>query len=217
MSASNGPRIITNSMEFHLDAADIKSYIKTGTTATNRSKKDNTSTLTSGVIYNTLNGGNFVFDGVAAYINCNTTKTASCTFSCWAKTTSLATSPMLFNAGPNGVGPDLFFNAGQICWNTWDSNNNPFATTPTSVTDGKFHHYVVVNDATSNTKLYYDGNLLGTAVYKNTSANTNLTIGGNSGSYTWNGNIANFKLYNRVLTLQEIQQNFKAVKSRFNT
>ena len=156
----------------------------------------------------------FEFDGTDDYVNAPVTKTASCTFSCWAKSTDV-NSRMLFNAGPDGSGPDLFFAAGKIIWNTWDGANNPFVSTPASVTDGNWHYYVVVNDASSNAKLYYDGELLGTATYRNASANTNLTIGGNTNTYQWNGSISSFQLHNKVLTAAEIQQNYNALKGRY--
>jgi hypothetical protein len=123
---------------------------------------------------------------------------------------------MLFNAGPNGIGPDLYFNSGIISWNTWDGAANPFATTPASVTDGNYHYYVVVNDASSNTKLYYDGVLLGTATYRSAAANTNLTIGGTTNTYMWNGNISNFSVYNRALSAAEVSQNYNSLRSRFS-
>ena len=171
--------------------------------------------LVNGVRESSDNLGALIFDGTNDYVNTPITKTASCTFSCWAKTTTVGGNPMLFNAGPNGSGPDLFFYAGSISWNTWDGNGNPFATMPSSVTDGNWHYYVVVNDASSNAKLYYDGELLGTATYKNASTNTNLTVGGNTSSYMWNGSISNFTAHNRALTASEIQQNFNATRSRF--
>ena len=156
----------------------------------------------------------FEFDGSNDYVNAPVTKTASCTFSCWAKSTDV-NSRMLFNAGPDGSGPDLFFAAGKISWNTWDGANNPFVSTPASVTDGNWHYYVVVNDASSNAKLYYDGELLGTATYRNASANTNLTIGGNTNTYQWNGSISSFQLHNKVLTAAEVTQNYNALKGRY--
>lgn len=155
------------------------------------------------------------FDGSNDYVNVTATKAASCTFSCWAKTTSLSTNPMLFNAGTNGGGPDLFFYNGSISWNTWDGSSNPFATIPASVTDGNWHYYVVVNDASSNADLYYDGEFLGDATYKDASGNTNLTIGGNTASYQWDGGISVFKLNNKVLTAAEVKQNFNAQRGRF--
>lgn len=171
--------------------------------------------LVNGVKESDDGGGSLVFDGTNDYVNAPVTKAASCTFSCWAKTTTVAGLPMLFNAGPSGSGPDLFFYSGSISWNTWNGNGNPFATIPSSVTDGNWHHYVVVNDASSNAKLYYDGKLLGTATYRNASANTNLTIGGNTGSYMWNGSISNFMLHNKVLTAAEVKKNFNAFRRRF--
>jgi hypothetical protein len=209
--------IIDDGLVLYLDAGNIQSYPGSGTIWTDLSGNGNTGTLVNGPTYSSANGGSLVFDGVDDYVNAPLTKTATCTFSCWARTTTLAGSgPMLFNAGPNGVGPDLFFYSGNIYWNTWDGAGNPFATTPASVTDGNYHYYVVVNDASSNTKLYYDGNLLGTAAYRTAANNTNLTIGGTTDTYMWNGNISNFSIHNRALTAQEVQQNFNATRSRFS-
>jgi hypothetical protein len=44
-------------------------------------------------------------------------------------------------AGNEGSGPDLFFYAGSICWNTWDGCANPFGSIPASASNGSFHHY----------------------------------------------------------------------------
>ena len=212
---AHSPSIVLDELVLCLDAGNPKSYPGSGTTWTDLSGNGNTGTLVNGVGYNSGNLGSLVFDGSNDYVNAPLTKTATCTFSCWARTTTVASNPMLFNAGPNGVGPDLFFYLGNIYWNTWDGAGNPFATMPTSATNGNYHYYVVVNDASSNTKLYYDGNLLGTAAYRTAANNTNLTIGGNISTYMWNGNISNFSVYNRALTAQEIQQNYNALKSRF--
>jgi hypothetical protein len=123
---------------------------------------------------------------------------------------------MLFNAGNDGSGPDLFFSGGFICWNIWDTYANRLGNLPANFANGNWHNYVVVNDAVSNTtKLYYDGVLYGTAAYRS-AANTNkLYIGGTTNSYMWNGSIANFQVYNRSLNLSEVQQNFNNLRSRF--
>ena len=176
--------------------------------------RDNPGYIINGATYSSDDGGALVFDGTDDYVNAPVTKTASCTFSCWAKSTDV-NGRMLFNAGPSGSGPDLFFYDAKIIWNTWDGDSNPFVSTPASVTDGNWHYYVVVNDASSNAKLYYDGELLGTATYKNASANTNLTIGGNTDTYMWDGSISNFQLHNKALTAAEVQQNYNATKGRY--
>jgi hypothetical protein len=200
-----------------LDAGNTKSYPGSGTTWTDLSGNSNNGSLQNmdGTNFNSANGGSLTFDGGSEYVNAPVTKAASCTFSCWAKTTTVSGNPMLFNAGPNASGPDLFFYSNGIHWNTWDGASNPFATIPSSVTDGNWHYYVVVNDASSNAKLYYDGELLGTANYRNASTNTNLTVGGNTNTYMWNGSISNFIIHNKVLSELEIQQNFIATRGRF--
>ena len=215
MALSRGPKIITDGLILCLDAADKKSYSGSGDTWYDRSGNGSNGTLVNGVGFDSANGGSLSFDGSNDYVNAPLTKSVSCTFSFWAKTTTISANPMLFNAGASGGGPDLFFYAGRISWNTWDGDNNRFASTPASVTDGNYHHYVVVNDSASNAKLYYDGVLLGTATYKDASANTNLTIGGNIASYMWNGNIASTTIYNRAVTASDVLQNFNAMKSRF--
>ena len=213
MGLSHAPRVITDGLVLGLDAANTRSYGGSGTTWTDLIGSNN-GTLTNGPTYSSDRGGAIVFDGSNDYVNAPVTKTASCTFSCWARSAAV-NGRMLFNAGPSGTGPDVFFYNSNVSWNTWDGDGNPFASTPASATDGNWHYYVVVNDASSNAKLYYDGELLGTATYKNASANTNLTIGGNTGSYQWNGNISNFMLHNRVLSAAEVQQNFNALRGRF--
>jgi hypothetical protein len=214
MSLSHSPKIVTNGLVLCLDAADKKSYPGTGNTWFDRSGNGNNGALTNGPTFSSSNGGNIVFDGSNDYINNPLTKTINCTFSCWARINVL-NNAMLFNAGINGLGPDLFFYNGFISWNTWDGDVNKFSTIPASAINGNFHHYVVVNDSATNAKLYYDGNLLGTAIYKNAAGNTNLTIGGNIDSFQWNGSISNFLVYNKLLTPQEILQNFNATRGRY--
>ncbi|NGY38430.1 hypothetical protein FQU23_013020 [Flavobacterium sp. XN-5] len=199
----------------NLDAGNPASYPGTGTTWTDVSGLGNNGTLVNNPVYNSSNGGNLVFNGSNTYVNAPLIKTASCTFSVWTKSTS-ATN-MLFNAGNDGSGPDLFFWGGKVSWNTWDSDSNPFGIIPATAANGNWHNYVVVNDAVSNTaRLYYDGVLYGTtAGYRNASANTNLYIGGSNGEWPWAGAIGNFQVYNRVLSPAEIIQNFNNLKSRY--
>ena len=215
MALAHSPRIVTDGLRFCLDAANTKSYPGSGTTWTDISGKNHTGTLTNGPTFSSDNGGSIVFDGSNDYVNASpTTKPASCTFSCWAKSTNVSTR-MLFNAGGNGSGPDLFFHSGIISWNIWDGNNNPFGDVPSSATDGKYHNYVVVNDSSSNTKLYYDTELLGTATYKSAAGGTSMYIGGTTNTYQWSGSISSFMIYDKLLTESEILQNYNSHKGRF--
>ncbi len=216
MALAHSPRIVRDGLALYLDAANTKSYPGSGTTWTDISGKNHAGTLTNGPTFSSDNGGSIVFDGSNDYVNATPiTKPASCTFSCWAKSTNVSTR-MLFNAGGNGAGPDLFFHSGIISWNTWDANNNPFGNVPSSATDGKYHNYVVVNDSSSNTKLYYDTELLGTATYKSAAGGTSMYIGGTTNTYQWSGSISSFMIYDKLLTESEIKQNYNSYKGRFN-
>ena len=166
MALSHSPKIVTDGLVLCLDAGDGKSYGGSGTTWTDRSVNSNNGTLTNGPTFDSSNGGSIVFDGSNDYTSFSATKTAECTFAVWAKSNETSTGAlgdMLFNAGSSGLGPDLFFAASKILWNTWDSANNPFCTMPSLVVDGNFHYYVVVCDASAEeATLYIDGEEYGT-------------------------------------------------------
>ena len=214
MGCSAGPSVASAPV-LYLDAGNTKSYPGSGTTWTDLSGNGNHGTLTNGPTFNSANGGSIVFDGVDDYVNAPVAKMASVSFSCWGKTQANLSQPMLFNAGPNLVGPDLFFYTGRVSWNTWEGNANPFGQIPASASNGMWHHYAIVNDATSTAKLYYDNILYGSASYRNASVYNNLTIGGNVNSYMWNGSISGFSVYNRALSAAEISTNFNATRGRY--
>ncbi len=123
---------------------------------------------------------------------------------------------MLFNTGDDYSGPDLFFVNRSWCsainWNVWDSCDNRLAETPLDATDGEYHNYVLVNDFTSNlTYLYYDGELLGTADYKE--SGDTFTVGSEwLGSYTygWVGAIDDIEIYNNALSAEDVAEMYAA-------
>lgn len=210
--------VLADGLILNLDAAVSASYSGSGTAWNDISGNGNNATL-NGAVFTNVNGVSY-FNFSSTYVNTIITKSASMTFSLWAKTSD-PTSCMLFNAGNvwNGSagGPDLFFYNGSLYWNTWDSGSNPFGFSAANI-NSNWHNYTIVNDATSNTKLYFDGVLVGTATYKSPTYTTNLYIGGAGvgDSWFWKGGIANFQAYNRALTSTEISQNYNALKSRFN-
>lgn len=207
---------LSTALVMHLDAGNTSSYSGSGTIWTDLSGLGNNGTLINNPVYNSSNGGNLVFNGSNTYVNAPLTKTASCTFSVWAKSINTNSNKMLLNAGNDGAGPDLFFSGNVLSWNTWDSSNNPFGNIPATSANGNWHNYVVVNDAVSNTaKVYYDGVFYGAAIYKNASANNKLYIGGTTGGYQWDGAIGNVQVHNRVLTPAEVAQNFNYLKTRY--
>ena len=87
-------------------------------------------------------------------------------------------------------------------------------------TDGKFHSYAFVYIPSVSLTAYIDGVVVGTdtssvasSIYSSTDVNIYLGRSG-VGEY-WDGQIANARIYTRALSYAEIQQNYKAQRSRF--
>jgi hypothetical protein len=174
----------------------------------------------------------YSFDGNDS-ISMNVDTGSTATYSVWATWNAPANSDsMLFNTGGHGEGPDLWFNSSSGCdnvlWNTWDGCGNPFSnTTASTLRDNAWRHYTVVNDATTNTKLYIDGELVGTAAYKDSSDTFLLgrskirypDSGPGGPSHAWVGSIDDVKIYNSALTSQQVSElhTFGSVQSQSNT
>lgn len=210
---TSAPVVVTTGLVLYLDATQAASYPGTGTTWIDLSGAGNNGTLLNGASYS--NGG-IVLDGVNDYVSVpNVTKTANCTFSIWAKTTVFNAETMLFIAGADGSGPDLFFYSGVISWNTWDGAGAQFGAIPASANNGVWHNYVVVTDTVANnTKLYYDGNLLGSTTYKSAAATAGLRFSTGT-SWHWTGSVGAFLINNIAFTAAQVLENFTAQRSRF--
>jgi hypothetical protein len=224
------PFIISNGLVVNLDANYSNSYSGTGAIWYDIAGSNN-GTITGGTFVNA--GGvsffNFLNLNVASYVSVSHTKTASMTFSVWAKSNSVPVpNSMLFNAGVSGSGPDFFIVGTNFLWNTWDAYNTPYKDNNNVdlnhnliVTNINWHNYTVVVDAVANnTKFYFDGVFKGTSNYwtpLRSSATAFYLGGAGAGDNSWNfiGGISVFHSYNRVLSANEVATNFNALKSRF--
>jgi hypothetical protein len=184
------------------DAGDIS-----GATAFDRSGQAINGTLTNGPTQVTgVIGGALNFDGTDDFVQSTPVIGASATFSYWATWTG-ATNRMPFALRTGSPGPDVFFSSGLISWNTYDSAANPFASIPATASNGSYQHYVVVVTA-AETRLYYNGSSIGTAIYRSP-AFSPLQIGGHN-TYRWPGRIDDFRVYNRALTAAEVTRIYNA-------
>jgi hypothetical protein len=85
-----------------------------------------------------------------------------------------------------------------------------------SISVNNWHHLVVTYNGTT-LSLYRNGSLVGTPATSTgniTNTSKSLTLGVRGGNY-FGGRISNTKIYNRELTVSEIQQNFNALRGRF--
>jgi hypothetical protein len=151
----------------------------------------------------------YLFNG-ESYINSSFTSPSTASFSIWATLgTQSDAGDMLFTAnGTRGTDLWLYPGCNAIFWNTWDSCANPFngGAEPTDLRDGNFHHYVVINDQSSNsTSLYIDGDLFGTAGYRNASG-SNFQVGAAPASraWGWDGKIDEVYIYDTALSSSDV-------------
>ena len=68
MGSHYNPRVVTNGLVLHLDAANIRSYPGSGTAWTDLSGQGNNGTLTNGPTFDANNAGSIVFDGTNDYV-----------------------------------------------------------------------------------------------------------------------------------------------------
>ena len=82
-----------------------------------------------------------------------------------------------------------------------------------------WHYSAVTRDSSGNAKLYRDGILVNTATLTaSVPTNVNWRIGANvnGAGEAFTGNIPIVKVYNNVLTADQIKQNYQQYKTRFN-
>lgn len=224
MSAHGGPDEVTSGLVLALDAADIKSYPRTGTVWYDRSGLGNNGTLVNGVGYS---NGAMVFDGVNDYIQKTTIENDSLdmrsalSFSIWIFVESGGSNlTYIFSKNLNSGYIDQ-----QIAC-TWEGNKVRFIiggeenliTTDNSIPLNEWVHITGTWTGTKrslfiNSKLNIEGNFSGVVSFK-----PNFQIGWRSSglsTHYFKGKISNLILYNRALSPEEILQNYNANKSRF--
>jgi hypothetical protein len=228
MGSHYNPRVVTNGLVLHLDAANIRSYPGSGTAWTDLSGQGNNGTLTNGPTFDANNAGSIVFDGTNDYVLGSTFTglgSSNRAVDVWFRIISLS---------PSG-------NRRVFCL----ASDNTSADTPA----------LTIGYSTSLSSMSvgfggppYDGYIAGLSFSLSTWINISATVTGNSitgyingwsigcatnsgtvgpnpilsiarysdfRSQSGNVNVSNFKLYSRSLTAAEIRQNFNATRGRF--
>jgi hypothetical protein len=218
---------ISNSgLVLHLDAGNTASYSGSGTTWNDLSGNGSNVTL-SNTTFNTANGGSIVFNGTTSYADftANIGSTNAVTVEMWVKTNSL-TSPvgMYFGFGLY----DAWTSGGNIGYNTSAGDQYGIPSTQADYLGivGGWRHlvFVMYSSSKTNNKIYVNGESQSMSYSAGTFTAANAVFNSGVGrisswkndlNWRMNMNVANFKVYNRELTQQEITNNFNANKSRF--
>ena len=223
MAFNYSPKIVRDSsLVLCLDAANPNSFVSGSTVWRDISKGGNNGTLIGGVTYNSSNNGSLVFNGSTGYvlIPSGLTFTTFMTVDIWFRSTK-ATRHHIVNFGIQSGANSLNFdiNDGRALWIYWnDSGTNSLRFTSPTLSDGVIRNLTFVHNNNVNT-VYINGSVLtggsvvGTQTF--TSISGNIYLGSSDAAVYTQGNIYNFKVYNRALSATEVLQNYNALKGRY--
>ena len=241
MSTGYGPRIVTDGLVLCLDASNSKSYPGSGTVWTDLSGNGNNGTMSS-VNYNSDNNGNLILDAGTDYImvphNSIFNFNSTFTLSVWIKINTLNLTSIYnilskkasFNNTQKGWSCQLDYRDNGIVQYRNNDATSYFDHTPNATLNNtsllnqtsSYKNIVwVTRTAPGNLSVYIDGisrSAPQAVFYTDTDTSNNLYIGktlGSSGDGSPPMSIGQISLYNRNLSVSEIQQNYNATKGRF--
>lgn len=223
------PGIVTDQLWIYLDAGNSFSYPRTGTTWTDIGARGLNLALTN-TTFSTVNGGYLIFNGTA-YGAAETTRitgSVGITLSAWAYTTTLASKGGILTVNSRDAGDRGY----SILFGGGDANNPIYAQTRgTSVTAvsqfdnpsiNTWYHVCGVFEGTAFRQLYVNGvaqtentTIANGAAVINYGVATTTSSSPGSLSDLLNGRIAQAMIYDRMLSPDEISQNFNATRARF--
>jgi hypothetical protein len=213
MGIGYNPKVITDSLAFCIDSANTKSYPGSGTAVTDVINNLQ-GTLVGGVSFTQRA---FSFDGVDDYISFadNNALDAASPFcvEIWVYPVAAIT---LYAKGQAGLHWNYGLLNDRVRHNDADYGNG----TGYSVTNNIWQHIIVRYDGTKN-QVYKNGILVSDftpASYSPVQGSGILAIGRAGGSAFEYSNmlVSKFSLYKKLLSEAEIQQNFNALRGRFN-
>lgn len=218
-------QVTTNGVVFALDIADPNSYTTGSTTWKDISSTQSTGTLSGSVTYSSLNQGSLGFAGAGAVLfpEASALNTQTPSVEVWIKTNATTQNGFWFEKGTVNSQYSLFQEGASITWrqNLSGGLTSQIVTAATFISTANWAH--IVGTYTSGDRKTYVNGVLRASDTQTGTINTNTNgmsigvYGGFNGGrgYYYNGSIAIVRVYNRVLTLAEINQNYNAQKSRF--
>ena len=169
----------------------------------------------------TVSDGAFVFNGSSSYITGGTTSISGNhhhSFSCWLKPTAANSGyrgiGYLFYSGSPNTTTGLFLNNNRPVFLTWGNN----LISDHTLVQNEWVHVTTVYDGTGRT-IYINSKQIDSDTYSSYSINASATLLVGASSTTpgevFNGSIANFRIFNRALSSDEIYQLYAYQKEDF--
>jgi hypothetical protein len=224
MGLEHSPIIVTDGLSLYTDAVNTRSYVGSGITV-NGLVSGIGLTLVNGVGFGTTGTKYFILDGTNDNIPFNIPNVGTTlSIEMWARINSFS------NGMPFGFDRyDVWANGGRLGFNT--AASDIYGLTSTQVTNlgllSQWKHYVFemrTDVSYSNNKIYINGqnqSLSQVAGTENASLRNFNSGNGRISSWLFSDvffiamDLAQFRVYNRALTSQEIVQNYNATKKRY--
>lgn len=221
MAIHYAPKIVTDGLVLHLDAANPKSYSGTGTTWLDLSPTNFTGSFSSPEpTYNS--SGYLSFNGTnnSVSLTGNVTVTEA-TFTSWINRTTSATGfpGIIYSRGLNQTGLTFRSTVYEIgyTWNALAESYNWASGLVTPLSRWCMIALTVKSDSATAYLCQNSGisSATNTLSHSQTTLNA-LVIGSDTvANRYYKGDLAIAQIYNRALTAAEIQQNFNAMRGRF--
>jgi len=231
---SRGPKITTDSLVLHLDAANKKSYGGSGSTWKDLSKYKNNCTLVNSPAFSTDGIGSIVFNGISNYATMSRkflsliSLGTEITFCFWYKGSGnprsvfrlqYASAPYIVPLWWNASGPDTL----RFITSVRGAYVGP-TISKSSLNNGLWNFVSCVYKKDNIWGIYVNGILMSTdsnhnftlPVFNTTEANLFQMFSYVGGSEFTEGNVSIGMIYNKALSSDEVNQNFNATRSRFN-
>ena len=224
MGVSGGPYIVRDSsLVLELDAADRNSYVSGSSVWNDLTANNYSGSLLNGTAFSSTNGGSFVFDGVDDYITVSEIgQLTRFTVESWFRPTAYPNnSAAVVSSVYPGTNATVNFKIGYEGTSAMYGGThvgNTWYYSPGVTTNLNTWQQVTFTFDGSNLTIYSNGVGGGSNAFLGTpnSGGAGIRIG-----RRWDiaeyfvGNISTTKVYNRALSVSEIQQNYNAQKSRF--
>ena len=222
-------KIVSSGLVLHYDISNSSCYPGSGTNINDLSGNGLNGTLVAGPTYTSENGGALVFNGTTQYgtiaNNSLLRPSNNFTFSIWLRVdTQQPGWHKIFGGSSYGAGGYLIFlETGGEDYRALVYTNlseEVRINTINKISVGTWQNITVTFTVGGYMNYYIDGSL----VKRRQVVGSNINYGSTSNLYSFmgfessnfiNGRMADIKIYNRVLSENEIQQNYDATKSKF--
>jgi len=218
-----GGPIVTNGLIFAIDAGNLVSYPKSGTSLYNLTGSGATGTLTNGVGFSNVYDGTWVFDGTDDYIvtDVGTPNITSKTLEAWVSLSNVTQQGggvinLQYDGG--SIFDSIVYNETGQGWGFGSEGFNRTAWSGVVETVPNQWIHIVATYENNNFRMYRNSVLILTttsfsALNYNTNSESLLGLRHNGASNGYlNASIAVGRIYSRALTAAEVLQNYNATK-----